>query len=185
MEEWRTIEDKFNPKGVYQVSNLGRVRSLDQVIVYKNANGVEVSYKKKGRVLKCSRQRLGYEIVSLGLGSGRKRRVHRLVAKAFIPNPKNLPEVNHIDCDPSNNHAENLEWVTHEENMAYCYKLGRGFAKVRKPVVGRNLKTGEQEVFESARVGAEKTGCSWKHISSCCHGKRRSTGGWTWRFVKN
>ena len=179
------IEDKDNPKGVYQVSNLGRVRSLDQTITYKNAKGEKVSYIKPGRVLRQSTQWFGYKVVGLGAGPRKLRRVHRLVAKAFIPNPNNLPEVNHIDCDPSNNHVDNLEWVTHRQNMEHCHNLGRGLMKVKKAVVGKELKTGEQRIYESARAAALDTGCSWKHISSCCHGKRRSTGGWTWRFVKN
>lgn len=185
MEIWKTIVDRANPNGVYEVSNLGRVRSLDQIVTYKNAKGSRVSYKRKGRILRTHSNGSGHKYVNLGLGDNKKRAVHRLVAKAFIPNPGNKPEVNHIDCDPSNNAVNNLEWVTHAENMQYCHNLGRGFAKLKKAVISKNLKTGEQKIYESARAGAIATGCSWKHISSCCLGKRRSTGGYAWRFIKN
>lgn len=93
----------------YEVSNLGRVRSLDR----KDARGWNI----KGRDLKIYINKKGYSIVSLYKNSQLFTcKVHRLVAQAFLPNPKNKPEVDHIDTDRSNNRVDNLVWVSRVEN---------------------------------------------------------------------
>ena len=102
-EEWRIIDEVPN----YEVSNLGRIKTI-----------------KTGRIRKASITNIGY--AQIGLHKDGKtvfRLVHRLVAKAFIPNPNNLPEVNHKDFNKLNNTIENLEWVDHRANMAYNWKL--------------------------------------------------------------
>lgn len=107
MEIWKDI-DGYD--GYYQVSNMGNVR-----------NAV------KSKILKQQKSRNGYLTVSLTKNNKLTTyRVHRLVASAFIPNPDNKPSVNHIDCDPLNNKAENLEWCTAQENSNWMAKQGRG-----------------------------------------------------------
>ena len=109
IEEWRDIAGY---EGIYQVSNLGRVRSLDKV----RRNGQHW----KGRVLKQLLDGKGYSFVHLyanGKESHVVKRVHRLVAEAFLSNPEGKPEIDHIDADPKNNRIENLRWATHKENM--------------------------------------------------------------------
>jgi hypothetical protein len=109
MEEWRTIE-KY-PR--YQVSNLGRVKSF----YWDKVNG-----KIKKQVLNVG----GYPAISVQI-KGRICRllpVHRFVAKAFIPNPENKAEVNHISCDKADNRVENLEWVTRTENIRHAFANG-------------------------------------------------------------
>lgn len=112
-EVWRDISGYT---GVYQVSNLGRVRSLDR---YEKC-GTFIR-KRKGKVLHQSVNRGGYlQLSLLKDGISHTKEVHRLVAQAFLPNTDNLPEVNHIDCDKTNNSVDNLEWVTREENTAHA-----------------------------------------------------------------
>lgn len=113
-EIWKDIK---HYEGLYQVSNLGNVKTLDKYVNsgIKNNNKV----KRKGKLLKQYNKR-GYLQVTLTHNNKRKYvGVHRLVAQAFIPNPNNLPQVNHKDEDPLNNHVENLEWCTAKYNCNY------------------------------------------------------------------
>ena len=108
IEEWRPV---VGYEGLYEVSNTGRVRSLDRYTKYR------CSYRlHKGKVLSPAIKDNGYLIVRL---QKRMFYVHRLVAEAFIENPDNLPEVNHLDEDKTNNRVDNLEWCDHKYNMNY------------------------------------------------------------------
>lgn len=110
MEVWKDI-DEF--AGIYQVSNLGNVRSLDRVV---NSNSTVGTRIQKGSIKKQSTKDNGYKVVSLWAdGKGYMRYVHRLVALAFLDNPDNKPTVDHIDRDKSNNCVENLRWATQSE----------------------------------------------------------------------
>ena len=109
-------------EGYYEVSECGQIRSLDRVIVGRDG----VNYLKKGRLLKPNPHKdMGYLIVSLWKNNvGESLYVHRLVAKAYLPNPLNLPEVNHKDGVRVNNHKDNLEWCTSSENSVHAVATG-------------------------------------------------------------
>ena len=116
-EKWKEIEDYPN----YQISNYGRVKSL------KYYNNVYKKYYDRELILKEKINKSGYKFVSLGCGKRGKKKniaIHRLVAKAFIPNIKNYKEINHKDGNKNNNRVENLEWCSRSENMLHAYKLG-------------------------------------------------------------
>jgi hypothetical protein len=116
IEEWR---DVIGFEGAYQVSNLGRVRSLDRDIPYIN-NGTSTILHYKGKVLKSKPDRDGYPRVGLKFGKNVKLAgIHRLVAQAFLPNPDNLPCVNHKDYQRDNNCVNNLEWCSVDYNNHY------------------------------------------------------------------
>ena len=116
IEEWRPV---VGYEGLYEVSNTGRVRSVDRYV--KTCYG---SYRlHKGKVLSPGIRPDGYLVVSLQY---RMFRVHRIVAEAFLPNPDNLPQVNHKDEDKSNNRVDNLEWCDSKYNNNY------GTARIRE-----------------------------------------------------
>lgn len=128
-EVWR---DVVGYEGLYQVSNLGRVKSLDRLI-----NGRCSGHKTKfeERILKTFTNKKGYYRV--GLVKNRKQIkyfVHRLVAIAFIPNPENKPYINHKDETPYNNNVNNLEWVTPKENSNYGTLIERSAKSHSKPI---------------------------------------------------
>lgn len=113
VEEWKDIKGY---EGYYQVSNLGRVKSLPRLLIY--SDGQKHYYKEK--ILKPQKHYRGYLLVVLckcGVRCGDV--VHRLVAEAFIPNPNNYNEINHIDEDKTNNRVDNLEWCTHIYNINF------------------------------------------------------------------
>lgn len=118
MEIWK---DVVGYEGLYKVSNLGQVRSLDREVKIKGNN----TKIKPGRILKPYLI-YGYPVVILYDKNSRpkKGKVHRLVAIAFISNPENKPEVNHIDGIKTNSCINNLEWVTGNENKAHAVRLG-------------------------------------------------------------
>ena len=111
-EAWKSIKDY---EGLYEVSNMGRVRSLGRWV---NDNGSKRWVK--GRILKPADAGKGYLYVNLRNGlKGKNFKVHRLVAEAFVPNPENKPQVNHKDLDKQNNRADNLEWVDAFKNQRH------------------------------------------------------------------
>ena len=121
IEEWKPCKDY---EGLYEVSNLGRVRSCDKQV----HGGGGKYYFKKGAIKKQNIRKDGYVTVALYKDNkGKHIRVHRLVAHAFIenPNPNEYKDVNHIDCDRSNNEATNLEWVNPLLNHIHSNNLGR------------------------------------------------------------
>ena len=110
-EIWRPV---VGYEGLYEVSNTGRVRSLDRYVRCK-------SYRlHKGKVLSPGKDKDGYLFVVLSCNGKHKTiAVHKLVAQAFIPNPDDLPIINHKDEDKTNNRVDNLEWCTAKYNMNY------------------------------------------------------------------
>lgn len=183
MEEWRDIAGY---EGLYQVSNLGRVRSLDRVI-----KCVDSIRRYKGCMLRLAKQGNGYMSVSLQKSGDRKTKlVHRLVAQAFIQNPDNLPEVNHLDENKENNVVDNLEWVTQAENNAY----GEGYINRSKnapkgsinstarPVLKYSLDGKLLAEYYSAMEAGRANGCRQSGISECCNGKQKTAYGYIWKY---
>lgn len=167
MEIWKDIE---NYEGLYQVSNFGRVKSLK--------NGRWGTGKE--RILKATDDGWGY--LQINLCKNRKRenfKVHRLVAESFIENPNNLPEVNHIDENKTNNRVENLEWCTNAYNINY----GTRNQRIAKALSKRVLCVDTGDIFPSTHEVQRKFGYSIGNISNCCNGKRKTAYGYTWRYV--
>lgn len=173
MEEW---EDIAGYEGLYQVSNLGRVKSLGN------------NKSRNEKIIKPRSNKDGYLLVGLyNEGKGKNHRVHRLVAQAFINNPDNKPEVNHKDEDKTNNCVENLEWVTRKENINYgthnerVAKSLQNHKQTSKPIYGINMKTNERIEFPSTQE-AGRNGFNQGHVVHCLKGRQKSHKGYKWFY---
>ena len=121
LETWKEIIGYCR----YQISNSGRVKSIERKVRYKN-NRHEGFRIIKEKILKIRKNKYGYSSIRLYNENSKQKdfTIHRLVAQAFIPNPENKPCVNHIDGNKMNNHIDNLEWCTHTENSKHSYDKG-------------------------------------------------------------
>lgn len=145
IEEWRDIEGY---EGLYQVSNLGRVKSLERVII--RANNRAMPYKEQ--ILKNRKTSNGYLYVSLYKNKQCKNHsIHRLVAQSFIENPNNYEEINHIDENKTNNNVVNLEWCTRKQNMAHGNCRQRIIESNSKPIYCLELDKFYKSATECAR----------------------------------
>lgn len=172
-EIWKDVDWVKGYEGLYQVSNLGRVKSLAR-------------YDSKGRFLKERIKKLvpiqtGY-LTTLFCADGvlKNMFVHRLVATAFIPNSKNLPEVNHKDENKQNNCVENLEWCDRKYNLAYGNKRLKEAKTKGFPVYCIEL----DKTFWSVKEAARCTGLVASTIHANCKGKLSHAGDYHWRYVE-
>ena len=173
-EEWRDI-DGYD--GIYQVSNLGNVRS----VTHFDCNGRN---RIAGRTLKPGTKANGYLQIRLSDKSGKSRNhyVHRLVMSAFVGKCPDCCEVNHIDENKANNNLDNLEYVTHKNNVNHGTNLYRQAKKHRK-IVEQFSKSGLYIKEYSSTVEAEKeTGIWHNNISKVCKGKAKTAGGFVWQY---
>lgn len=123
----------------------------------------------------------GYKRVSIINKNGVRKHVlvHRLIAMAFVPNPNNEEQVNHLDEDKTNNHADNLEWCSRKRNVNYGTAQQRRSEKRKKKVL--NLDTGE--VFSSISEAEKTINSGYTHISQACKNSNRTCGGYHWKFI--
>ena len=173
-EEWRDIKDF---EGLYQISNLGRVKSVAR-IVKRGTNYKPVAE----RLLKFGgKERGSYFVILSKDGHTCIRYVHRLVAQAFLPNPNNLPVVNHKDENPLNDVVTNLEWCTWSYNNSYNDLRKRAAECKRKPIL-QYSKDGEFiREWSHAREASEALGISKRAIYECCAGRSKTSGGFIWK----
>lgn len=173
MEIWKDIKGYEN---LYQISNLGNVKSL--------GNGGSNASKEK--FLKLTKDTCGYLQVGLCKQGKRKMcRVHRLVAENFIDNPNNYPMINHKDENKTNNNVENLEFCDVAYNNNY------GTRNIRAAESCRNHPNRSKQVlcvdtsiiYPSVNEVQRELGFKSGNISSACNGKRKTCGGYTWRYV--
>lgn len=166
------------------MKHLGDITKINGAEQYGiNSNGIVVNLKSNRKMATYS-DKDGYQYVLLisdTTGKRKKYSLHRLVAKAFIPNPYNKPQVNHINGIKSDNTLNNLEWVTNSENQYHSrYNLGNHTGFADRAVVCVDTMT----CFESTRAAWRNTGISYCHISECASGKRKTAGGVCWRYAE-
>lgn len=123
-ELWKPVKGY---EGLYEVSNLGRVRSLDRVQYQKDSHGGMMEKHYQGKIMTPTDNGHGYQVLILRKGGRKSNYVHRIVAEAFVDNPNGYPVINHLDHDRTNNRADNLEWTTQKENVLYSVE------RMRKP----------------------------------------------------
>lgn len=168
IEIWKDIKGY---EGLYQVSNLGRVKSLNY------------NHTKKEGILKPQLTCYGYLRINLKAKRNKIYSVHRLVANAFIPKPKGKTQINHINEIKTDNNVSNLEWVTCKENINHGTGIERRSKKRLISVIAIDLVTREKTNFESIKEASEKTKTSKAHICNCCKSKRNNAGGFKWRYA--
>lgn len=167
-EIWKDIP---NYNGKYQISSLGRVRSFKQ---WHNSSIHFLIPHKTNK---------GYLVVSLSKNSVvRNISIHRLVAEAFIPNPKNLPQVNHLNEDKTDNRIENLEWCDNSYNLNYGTRTIRQSLKCSKPVLCVETNIIYKSISEASRLNPP---IRQGNITLCCQGKNGTAGGYHWKYVNS
>lgn len=171
-EIWKDISGY---EGIYQISNLGRVKSLSRTVLVDNN-----PRKLKEKIMNQTPVTNGYLSVNFCVGNNRKKfLVHRLVAQEFLPNPLNLPQLNHIDENILNNSVYNLEWCTCEYNNNYgMHNTNMSIAK-SKPVRCVELN----KIFPSMSKACKETGIHVSSISASCKNEKRRAGGFHWEVI--
>ena len=167
MEFWRDIEGY---EGLYQVSNYGRVKSLGRVVAWKNTTR---TIKEKILRQQCSNNRL---YVRLCDNEQNWFEVHRLVATAFIPNPRGYDVVHHIDHNPRNNRVENLIWMDGSEHHAMHNVEDKSKTVYQYTMDGELVK-----VWDSSNEGG-RNGFNQARVCLCCVGKAKTHKGYKWSY---
>lgn len=177
MENWQPVKGY---EGLYEVSDIGRVRSL--------------KYGKE-RIMKTRKNTCGYLQVNL-CKDGQKKMllVHRIVAEAFIPNPQGLETINHKDEVKTNNIVSNLEWMSMKDNINYGTHNKRVSESLLKANINNQARSKKVQMFDKSTgellttfpslAEAERvTGVRQCTICLCCLGKRKSSGGYVWKYL--
>lgn len=179
-EIWKNIEGY---EGQYQISNLGRVKSLAR-INYAN-------HFQDERILTPVDHGKGYLLVHLSRGTKVKQiAVHRLVAETFIPNPNNKPQVNHLDEDVTNNRLDNLEWCSSQENLTYGHRIENAWkTRTANKTRGRRIKkftiSGDLvEIYPTIIVASRENGVSGPALSAA-ERHNYTSAGHKWRYMEN
>lgn len=179
IEIWK---DVVGYEGYYMISNIGRVKTVSRLKRSKR-NGVSPvkEYIRPPRV-----DKYGYHVITLCVDSKSKTfKIHRLVGIAFIPNPDNKPQINHKDGNKSNNHIDNLEWVTGLENQQHAQKMGLFndlYTRKSKNVLQVDLNNNIISVWRSASE-CGRHGFKREQVRDCCLGKQETHKGFKWKYV--
>ncbi len=174
-EIWKPL---INWEGIYEVSNMGNVRSVDRYVVQRN-------YKRfcKGQNIKITKHKSGYGIVTLrNSGIQKVSKVHQLIMNTFNPNKtgKKL-EINHIDGNTMNNRLDNLEWCTHQENLQHASK--HKLLSVYKPINQYDLQGNFIKKWDSMKEAREYYNFGINSLNRACKSKSGIHNGFIWRYV--
>jgi len=182
IEVWKDVKGY---EGLYQVSNMGRVKSLERTVIRKNGKKQTI----RERILKPIVGQDGYLLVNLYDSSGKRKSfyAHRLVCETFLDNPENKPCVNHIDENKTNNVVSNLEWCTYKENNNYGTRnarIAKANVKNKSKPVGQYIRDGELvKVWQSTMEVQRQLGFDNGVISKVARGKRKTAYGYVWKYI--
>lgn len=176
-EVWKDIEGY---EGLYQVSSFGQVKMLGREKRLWHGGKTYISPKLLNQNLIC-----GYKKVKLRDSDGNTKMVsvHRLVAKAFIENPNNFPQVNHKDENKHNNHVENLEWCTAKYNTNYGTGIKRCSEAKFKRIAQISLDGNIVREWNSMKEIVKTLGFSYSRLSQACNGITKTSNGYIWKFI--
>ena len=184
-EIWKDIKGY---EGIYKISNYGRVKTLrhkSKCRSYNTGNRIVPHFEKivNERITYGDKTKSGYMQIRLCKDSIKKEvYVHRLVACAFLDNPKGYDFVNHKDEVKNNNHVDNLEWCTKSYNCIYSKNMDKANEQNKKPVLQFSINGNFIKEYPSIRIAASDNNMNHNGIVKCCKGKLKTSGGYMWKY---
>lgn len=167
---------------LYEVSNFGNVRSVDRVVCQRHWQGGTAVHIYKGKRIKLRHTINGYLTADLHAnGSFKRCLVHRLVAEHFHTKPDGKDYINHLDNDPTNNHADNLVWCTQAENIQYAYDNGTKTPPHEKTVIQYSMDGTPLKTWKS--VAHAERSLNINNVAAVCRGIRNHAGGYKWQYA--
>ena len=186
-ELWKDIKGY---EGYYQISNLGRVKSLNRTIIRRDN---KIYHQKEQIITPCINHKGYYCCILRKEFKGYPKRVHRLVAENFLDNPNNLLQVNHIDGNKQNNNVNNLEWISNYDNMQHSIKMGlRDVIKItnklretnRREILQYDLDGNFIKQYNSIKEAETELHIPNQNIVKVCQGKRKMAHNFVFKYAK-
>ena len=188
MEIWKIIPDTGD---FYEASSMGRIRSVDRLVA--TARNKDMKAIRRGKILKSELDRSGYPVVTLSIENKQRTcKVHRLVASAFVPNPNNLPQIDHINCKRYDNRPENLRWCTQQDNTKWRDENHEIGDRARFKVICKETKQKFTSTYHAAfwiiNKGLTPRSTNYKSVAKAirenCTGRTKSSYGFHWAYLE-